>query len=118
MMNKTVVIASVALAASWTSFAQAEEHNAALFDQQVLAAATINPSRLATDARVAESEAVITHKDVVQSRNNRPHFRHHFNVNRIDTSGVSANRNAGKKFVYVTHPKHHFKVKRYVGGIK
>lgn len=114
-MKKAMSIAGLALIASWASFAQAEEHNAALFDHQVVAAATINPSRLATDARVAESEAVISHKDVVQSRNNRPHFKHHFNVNRIDTSAVSADRNAGKKFVYVTHPKHHFKVKRYVG---
>ncbi|MPS49808.1 hypothetical protein, partial [Methylobacillus sp.] len=109
-MKKTVAMLGLVLAASWGAVAQAEEHNAALFDHQVLAAAAINPNRLATDARVAESSAVITHKDVVQSRNNRPHFRHHFNVNRIDTSGISADRLAGKKFVYVTHPKHHFKV--------
>ncbi|GAB7564700.1 hypothetical protein LG202_27580 [Methylobacillus methanolivorans] len=114
-MKKTVSIASLVLAASWVSFVQAEEHNAALFDHQVVAAATINPSRLATDARVAESSAVISHQDVVRAQNNRPHPKHHFNVNRIDTSAISADRHAGKKFVYVTHPKHHFKVKRYVG---
>ncbi|MCB5190503.1 hypothetical protein LG198_07260 [Methylobacillus arboreus] len=113
-MKKTLSIVTIALVAAWAPFAQAES-NPALFEHQVLAAATINPSRLATDARISETEAVISHKDVVQSRNNRPHFRHHFNVNRIDTSGVSADRNAGKKFVYVAHPKHGFKVKRYVG---
>ncbi|SNR63169.1 hypothetical protein SAMN05192560_0252 [Methylobacillus rhizosphaerae] len=116
-MKKTIAVVSLALISSWGIAAQAEDHHA-LFDNQQLAAANISPARLATDARVSETSAVIGHKEVVQARNNRPHSRHHFNVNRIDTSGVSADRNAGKRFVYVTHPKHHFKVKRYVGGVK
>lgn len=116
-MKRTIAAVTLALISAWATVAQADDHNA-MFENQMLAAATISPARLATDARVSETSAVIGHKEVVQSRNNRPHSRHHFNVNRIDTSGVSADRNAGKRFVYVTHPKHHFKVKRYVGGVK
>lgn len=112
-MKKTLSIAALALIAAWAPLTHAEE-NEALLNNQVLAAANINPNTTA-EGRVSEVEAVASHEDVVKSRNNRPHFKHHFNTNRIDTSGVSADRNAGKKFVYVTHPKHHFKVKRYVG---
>ena len=112
-MKKTVSIAALALIAAWAPLTHADEHDA-LLNNQVLAAANINPNTTAAGS-VSEVEAVASHGDVVKSRNNRPHFKHHFNTNRIDTSSVSADRNAGKKFIYVTHPKHHFKVKRYVG---
>ncbi|MCB5186154.1 hypothetical protein LG201_13145 [Methylobacillus gramineus] len=113
-MKKTMSVAVIALVAAWAPLAQAD-NTEALFNNQMVAAASINPNTISVDPHVSEVQAVASHEDVVKSRNLRPHFKHHFNLNKIDTSGVSADRNAGKKFVYVTHPKHHFKVKRYVG---
>ncbi|MCB5187825.1 hypothetical protein LG200_07385 [Methylobacillus caricis] len=114
MMKQVLsVITFVLLAATGLSvYAQG---NQAMLDGQVLAAANLNPINGTFDAHVAEIHSVITSKDIEKTMNNRPHPKYGFNMNRINTTAEKADRNMGKHFVYVTHPKDGFKIKRYVG---
>ncbi len=113
-MKQAISILTFALLASSAMFAQAQDGNAVL-NGQVLAAANISPLNSTFDARIAETKAVASTKDVAVITNNRPHPKYGFNMNRINTSAERADRNLGKHFVYVTHPKYGFQVKRYVG---
>ena len=99
-------------AAGVSAYAQ---NNQAMLDGHVLAAANISPLNATFDGRVAETHSMISQKDVEQAMNNRPHPKYGFNINRINTTAEKAERNMGKHFVYVTHPKNGFRIKRYVG---
>ncbi|MFL9608544.1 hypothetical protein ACKF11_00515 [Methylobacillus sp. Pita2] len=113
-MKQAISILTFALLASSALLAQAQDGNA-LLNGQVLAAANISPLNATFDARIAETQAVGTSKNVALLTNNRPHPKYGFNINRINTSAERADRNLGKHFVYVLHPKNGFLVKRYVG---
>ncbi|MPS49299.1 hypothetical protein [Methylobacillus sp.] len=113
-MKQAISILAFALLSSSALLAQAQDGNA-LLNGQVLAAANISPLNATFDARVADTRAIGTSKEVAVITNNRPHPKYGFNINRIHAPAELMDHNQGKHFVYVAHPKNGFLVKRYVG---
>ncbi|SNR89925.1 hypothetical protein SAMN05192560_1659 [Methylobacillus rhizosphaerae] len=78
-------------------------------------AANLSPLNIQADTRVSETVVVASSRNAAVANNNRPHPKYSFNINRINTSAEQADRNRGKHFIYTTHPKTGFRIKRYVG---
>lgn len=113
-MKQAILMLSFALLTASSLMTQAQEGNA-LLNGQMLAAANISTFHIHADTRVSETVVVAASRNAAVANNNRPHPKYGFNINRINTSAEQADRNQGKHFIYTTHPKTGFRIKRYVG---